>query len=433
MRAARGPSSRAAPFLAFSPARDGPSAVPIRTPSPGPPIDTLIWVAFIALILGLLALDLGVFHREPKAQSLMEALAWSGFWIALAMAFNGLVYFLYENGWVGGRLAITRDVSGREAALEFFAGYVLEKSLSLDNIFVIALIFTHFGVPLIYQHRVLFWGVCGALVMRGVMIGLGAELIERFDWTTYVFGSLLLITAVRLMVVQHDNIDPSRNIIVRMFRRVIPVTDTFHGQHFTIVQNGRRIATPLFVALVMVESADLLFAVDSVPAVFAITSDPFLVYSSNVFAILGLRSLYFALAPLLDHFRFLRPSLVLILAFVGVKMLALHVTHIPAGTSVIIIMSILLTGLVASIVVPVPSPLRSPVEAERPSLMRVTLETALRSVVLAVGGTVILFGAMLLFVPGVGWFVITAGLSVLATQFVWARTLLTRVSARRKG
>jgi tellurite resistance protein TerC len=396
-------------------------------------IDIAIWVAFIALILALLALDLGVFHREAKAQSLLEALAWSGFWITLAMAFNGFVYFLYENNWVGGGFTFPVDVSGREAALEFFAGYVLEKSLSLDNIFVIALIFTHFGVPLKYQHRVLFWGVCGALVMRGAMIGLGAELIRTFSWTTYVFGGLLLVTAVRLMVVQHDNIDPSRNFIVRAFRRVIPVTDEFHDQHFTVVQAGKRVATPLFVALVMVESADLLFAVDSVPAVFAVTNDPFLVYSSNVFAILGLRSLYFALAPLLEHFRFLRPSLVLILAFVGFKMIALHVAHIPVGTSVMIIMGILVAGLVASVVVPVPSPLRSPVQSERAGLMRVTLETAIRSVVLAVGGTVILFGTMLLFLPGVGWFVITAGLSVLATQFVWAGNLLSRVMERRKS
>jgi tellurite resistance protein TerC len=363
----------------------------------------------------------------------MEALAWSGFWITLAMAFNGFVYFLYESNVVGGGLAFPEDVGGRQAALEFFAGYVLEKSLSLDNIFIIALIFTHFGVPLKYQHRVLFWGVCGALVMRGAMIGAGTELIHRFEWTTYVFGGLLLITAVRLMVVQHDNIDPSRNVIVRAFRRVIPVTDDFHEQHFTVVEAGRRVATPLFVALVMVESADLLFAVDSVPAVFAVTSDPFLVYSSNVFAILGLRSLYFALAPLLEHFRFLRPSLVLILAFVGFKMIALRVADIPVGTSVLIIMGILATGLVASVVVPVPSPLRSPVHTERAGLMRVTLETAIRSVVLAVGGTVILFGTMLLFLPGVGWFVITAGLSVLATQFVWAGNLLSRVMERRKS
>jgi tellurite resistance protein TerC len=362
----------------------------------------------------------------------VEALAWSGFWITLAVAFNGFIYYAYENNWVGGGLSFPEDVDGREAALQYFAGYVLEKSLSLDNIFVIALIFSHFGVPLAYQHRVLFWGVCGALVMRGVMIGAGAQLIQNFSWTTYVFGGLLLVTAVRLMVVQHDNIDPSRNIIVRAFRTVVPVTDQFHGQRFTVVEAGKRVATPLFVALVMVESADLLFAVDSVPAVFAVTSDPFLVYSSNVFAILGLRSLYFALAPLLEQFRFLRPSLVLILAFVGIKMLALHVVHIPAGTSVVIIMGVLVAGVVASVVVPVPSPLRSPVQSERERLMRVTLETAIRSVVLAVGGTVILFGAILLFLPGVGWFVITAGLSVLATQFVWARNLLSRVAERRR-
>ena len=349
------------------------------------------------------------------------------------MAFNGVVYFLYENNWVGGGLAFPEDISGRAAALEYFTGYTLEKSLSLDNIFVIALIFSHFRIPLAYQHRVLFWGVCGALVMRGIMIGLGAELLHRFSWTTYIFGGLLLLTAARLMVVQHDNIDPSRNLFVRVVRKFVPITDELHGQRFWVVENGKRAATPLLVTLLMVESADLLFAVDSVPAIFAITDDAFLVYSSNVFAVLGLRSLYFALAPLLEHFRFLRPSLVLILAFVGFKMLTLNHADISITASLIVILGVLVTGVLASVVVPSPGAdsLRSPVAHDRESLMRVTIQIAWRSIVLAVGGTVILFGVLLLVLPGVGIVLITTGLSVLATQFVWARSLLQRVAERR--
>jgi tellurite resistance protein TerC len=397
------------------------------------PIEAAVWIGFVVFILALLALDLGVFHREAKAQGFLEALAWSGFWITLAMAFNGVVYFLYENNWVGGGLTFPEDISGRAAALEYFAGYTLEKSLSLDNIFVIALIFSHFRIPLAYQHRVLFWGVCGALVMRGIMIGLGAELLHRFSWTTYIFGGLLLLTAARLMVVQHDNIDPSRNLFVRVVRNFVPITDELHGQRFWVVENGKRAATPLLVTLLMVESADLLFAVDSVPAIFAITDDAFLVYSSNVFAVLGLRSLYFALAPLLEHFRFLRPSLVLILAFVGFKMLTLNHADISITASLIVILGVLVTGVLASVVVPSPGAdsLRSPVAHDRESLMRVTIQIAWRSIVLAVGGTVILFGVLLLVLPGVGIVLITTGLSVLATQFVWARSLLQRVAERR--
>ncbi|NNF14246.1 MAG: TerC family protein [Gemmatimonadetes bacterium] len=392
----------------------------------GQTIEIAVWAGFISLILALLALDLGVFHREHRAQRLVEALAWSGFWIALALAFVGVVYFLYENNWVGGGLAFPQDIDGRTAALEFFAGYVLEKSLSLDNIFVIALIFSHLRIPLKYQHRVLFWGVCGALIMRGIMIAVGAELVHRFFWTTYLFGGILLLTAARLMVVRHDNIDPSQNPFVKALGRVMPITDEVRDERFTVVENGKRFATPLLVALLMVESADLLFAVDSVPAIFAITSDPFLVYSSNVFAVLGLRSLYFALAPLLEHFRFLRPSLVLILAFVGFKMLMLHHAEIPLMASLIVIGGILAVGVLASVVVPPPGPepLRSPVESERERLMRISLETARRSIVLVVGATMLLIGTALKVVPGVGVVILGGGASLLATQFVWARRML---------
>jgi len=374
----------------------------------------------------LLALDLGVFHRESKAPSFLEATSWSAFWISLGLGFSGVVYFLYENNVVGGGLAFPADVSGRTAALEYFTGYLLEKSLSLDNIFVIALIFSHFRIPLAYQHRVLFWGVCGALILRGIMIAVGAELIHRFAWMSYVFGGILLVTAVRMMVVRHDSLDPSRSPFVRIFGRFVPTTDELHGEHFTVLKDGRRFATPLLVTLLMVESADLLFAVDSVPAIFAITSDPFLVYSSNVFAILGLRSLYFALAPALEHFRYLRPSLVLILAFVGIKMLTLHHVEFPVTVSLGVIGGILTAGVFASVVAPHPVRVQSPVEAERDRLMRVTLATARRSIVLIVGGTLLLCGALLSFVPGLGTVVITAGLSLLATQFVWARRMLAR-------
>ena len=266
------------------------------------------------------------------------------------------------------------------------------------------------------------------MIMRGIMIAIGAELIHRFSWTTYVFGAILLLTAARLMIVRHDNIDPSRNLFVRAVRRFLPVTDGLRGQRFTVMEAGRRMATPLMVALLMVESADLLFAVDSVPAIFAITDDPFLVYSSNVFAVLGLRSLYFALAPLLEKFRYLRPSLVLILAFVGFKMLTLHHAEIPITASLIVIAGILGAGVFASIVVPPPegNGLVSPVEDERARLMRVTLETARLSIVLVIGGTLMLIGTALKLIPGVGVVVVAAGVSVLATQFVWARNLLER-------
>ena len=390
---------------------------------------TIVWIGFIALILSLLALDLGVFHRKAHAPTLMEALAWSGFWIALSIAFAGVVYYLYDSNWAGGGLAFGH-ADGREAALAFLTGYVLEKSLSLDNVFVIALIFSHFKVPLAYQHRVLFWGVLGALVMRGAMIALGATLIDNFSWMTYVFGGILLVTATRMMIVRHDNLDPSRDPMVRMTRRFVPVTDGMRDDKFWVIENGVRMATPLFVVLVMVESTDLLFAVDSIPAIFAVTSDPFIVYTSNVFAILGLLSLYFALEPLLEHFRFLRPSLVLILAFVGIKMLLHSAVHIPVSASLLVIAGILVAGIVASVVVPVTTkPLRSPLEGEREQLLQVSLKIATRVIVLVFGGTVVAFGTVALVLPVVGKFVITAGLSVLATQFLWARRLL--VKARR--
>jgi tellurite resistance protein TerC len=274
--------------------------------------------------------------------------------------------------------------------------------------------------------------VLGALVMRGGMIAVGATLLEAFGWMTYVFGGLLLLTAMRMMVVHHDNLEPDRGLAVRMLARLMPVTSELHGEKFFVVRDGVRYATPLFTVLLMVESTDLLFAVDSIPAVFAVTEDPFIVYTSNVFAILGLRSLYFALAPLLQYFRYLRPSLVLILAFVGVKMLLGHQVHIPISASLAVIGGILVTGVLASVVVPIePSPpLRSPVEGEMKRLLRLSRRIAERTVALVVGGTIVAFGTLALVIPGLGTLIITLGLSVLATQYMWAKRFLAK--ARHK-
>jgi tellurite resistance protein TerC len=389
----------------------------------------LLWASFIALILALLALDLGVFHRKDHAPTLAEALAWSGFWISLALAFTGAVYFLYENNWIGVGLAFPEDVSGADASLAYITGYILEKSLSLDNIFIIALIFSHFRIPLALQHRVLFWGVLGALVMRGVMIGAGAALIQRFTWMTYVFGGLLLFTAARMLVVHHDSMEPDKSPVVQLARRFFPVTEGLRDGHFTVVEGGRRMITPLLLVLLMVESTDLLFAVDSVPAIFAITSDPFLIYTSNVFAILGLRSLYFALAPLLSRFRFLKSSLVFVLAFVGVKMLLAHSEPIPVPVSLSVILGILGVGVVASVAFPESDAVqvRSHLEVELQGLHRVTAGGAKRAIILVLGGSLLVLGTFWLVLPGPGILTLGVGLWLVGSQLLWARRLLRRV------
>lgn len=307
------------------------------------------WTGFIVLILLLLALDLGVFNRKAHVVSIKEALGWSAFWISLGLLFSVFIYFGYENHWFG--LGNTVDViggkinDGSSATIKYLTGYVIEKSLSVDNIFVIAMIFGFLAVPPMYQHRVLFWGIIGALVLRGIMIGVGAQLIARYHWILYIFGAFLIFTAIKMLVIkEHD--DPAQNIVVRWLKKMYPVTDRYHGEFFTVragdqrshlaatpgaeilpdpaverAKPGTLMLTPLAIALVLVETTDLIFAVDSIPAIFAITADPFLVFTSNVFAILGLRSLYFALAGLIDKFRFLKISLAIILAMVGLKML----------------------------------------------------------------------------------------------------------------
>ena len=286
----------------------------------------ILYAGFIVFILLLLALDLGVFNRTAHVIKVPEALKWSAMWISIGVAFSGFVYAGYENHWFG--LGVGAHASdGYEAVGSYLTGFVVEKALAVDNIFVIAMLFTMLKVPPLHQHRVLFWGIVGALLMRGAMIAVGAALIAKFTWILYVFGGFLVLTGVK-MLFSHDDNDPKDSFIVRTVRRILPVTNEFHGgQFFVRLSNGARRGTPLLLALVLVELSDVLFAVDSIPAVFAVTTDPFLVFTSNVFAILGLRSLFFALAGMMERFKYLGTALAFVLIVIGVKMLAHHWLH----------------------------------------------------------------------------------------------------------
>ena len=343
------------------------------------------WVIFIGFVFVMLALDLGVFHRKSHVIGVKEAMGWSAFWISLGLSFSVLVYFAYDAHWFG--LGMARDVvdghinTGRLAATKYLTGYVVEKSLSVDNIFVIAMVFGSLAVPPRYQHRVLFWGILGALLMRGAMIGIGATLVQNFHWILYLFGGFLILTGLKMLFVKEKEEHPENNPLVGWIGKHLPITKNIHGQHFLVkaggkwaqeaaepgqekvpdpvadaAPTGKWLFTPLAIALVLVEVTDLIFAVDSIPAIFAITTDPFLVFTSNVFAILGLRSLYFALAGMIANFKYLKPSLSLILLVVGIKMLAAKWLKLWLGDSfnlVIlgVILGILATGVITSLIV----------------------------------------------------------------------------------
>jgi tellurite resistance protein TerC len=296
-------------------------------------VDLWAWPAFVGLILLLLALDLFVFHREAHEVSFREATKFSIFWIALGLAFGGLIFW-----WLG-----------PEAGGQYLAGYLIEKSLAVDNVFVFALIFAYFAVPAKYQHRVLFWGVLGALVFRAAFIAGGAALLENFHWMIYVFGGFLVFTGVKMALHRNQEMHPERNPALRVFKRLVPTTNEYHGQKLTVRKAGKRFATPLLAVLVLVETTDIIFAVDSIPAIFAVTSDPFLVFTSNAFAILGLRALYFMLAGLIDRFVYLKIGLSLVLVFVGAKMLLADVWHIPIWASLSIIALTITISIVASL------------------------------------------------------------------------------------
>jgi tellurite resistance protein TerC len=302
------------------------------------------WAGFILCILFFLALDLGVFHRQSHVVKFKEALAWSLVWVTLSLLFAAGLYF----------------ARGNTEAVEFVTGYIIELSLSMDNVFVIALIFTFFRVPPQYQHRVLFWGILGALLMRGAMILAGAALIQRFQWTLYLFGAFLIFTGIKMLITDDEGVEPEKNPVIRLARKIFPVSDRLHGEKFIVRVNGRMLLTTLALVLIMVETTDLIFALDSIPAIFAVTTKPFIVFTSNVFAILGLRSLYFVLAGMIEYFRYLKIGLSVVLVFIGGKMLLAphgggaepHLwfqLEIPTGTSLLVVGGIIATSILLSI------------------------------------------------------------------------------------
>jgi TerC family integral membrane protein len=295
-----------------------------------------LWLGFTAFIVAMLALDLGVLHRDAHEVSVKEAAVWSVVWVALSLAFACGLYFL----------------AGHEYALQFITGYLIEKALSVDNVFVFLVVFSFFKVPSRLQHRVLFWGIFGALVMRAAFIFAGAAVIARFEWIMYFFGALLVFTGYKMLRSGGEEMQPEELTAYRLFRRFVPSTDTFRDDHFFVRENGRTLATPLAAVLIVIESSDLMFAVDSIPAIFAVTRDPFLVYTSNVFAILGLRAMFFLLAGVMDKFAYLKIGLALVLSYVGIKMLIIEYLHIPPGISLLVVAAIIGGSIAWSLLLP---------------------------------------------------------------------------------
>jgi len=308
----------------------------------------VVWGGFFCLFLGLLACDLRIMHRQAEVASVRQALGSTLLWVGVALSFTLVVYGLYEYHWLAFQAGPGVD-GGADAVVQFITGYLLEWSLSVDNIFVMVLIFAYLKIPTLYQYRVLFWGIVGAIVLRGVMIVTGTALLRHFDWMYYVFGAILLVSALRMLREDEEEQDFASSFPARLVRRFLPVTDDLARARFFVRREGRLFATPLFVALIVVELTDVLFAVDSIPAILAVTRDPFLVFTSNALAILGLRSLYFAVAGLMKMFRYLRYSVVLILAFVGVKMLLVGHLHVPNAVSLAIVIGTLGVGVIASL------------------------------------------------------------------------------------
>ncbi|MGE3109636.1 MAG: TerC/Alx family metal homeostasis membrane protein [Phycisphaerales bacterium] len=446
-----------------------------------------IWAGFVLFVLVMLALDLYVINRKPHAIRTAEALRWTGVTIVLALGFAAVVHYLYLHGYQTDPLEVmdstaeATDLSrvAWRATVEYLTGWVLEYSLSLDNIFVILLIFRYFRVPQEHQHRVLFWGILGALVMRGVMIGGVSELIKHFEWILYLFGGFLIYTSVKLLFTKEEGVEPEKNIFVRLARRLLPVTKSYHGARFFVragaesdagpdsaaresgagsmeakpargvrVTPVRLAMTPLFIVLLVVETTDVVFAVDSIPAIFGITRDPFLVFTSNVFAILGLRSLYFALAAVMDHFRYLKTSLVFVLGFIGVKMVLETYSHggsadgererlIPTTVSLAIILGILAAGAIASMFASKRERARvreqAPVEDIGEAAV-LAYRNGRKVVVLVFGVTLLALSIPIGLLPGPGGIAVAlGGLALLATEFIWARRLLKNLKVRTQS
>lgn len=308
----------------------------------------LVWIIFIACVLVFLALDLGVFHREEHVIKSKEAGIWTAIWVTIALSFSGVIYWLFSSGLMENPTNLTPN----GAVLKYVTGYLIELSLSVDNVFVIAVIFSAFKIPAIYQHRVLFWGIIGAILFRALMILFGVALITKFEWIIYVFGIFLLYTAFKMLKSDDTEFNPKNSFVFKQLKKLYPVTTTINGHDFFVRKMGVRAATPLFVSLIIIELTDILFALDSIPAILAITADPFIVFSSNILAILGLRSMYFLISRMLEKFRFINYSLVVILAFVGLKMLFSHYIDLPEWVSLAVISISLVSGILASLYIP---------------------------------------------------------------------------------
>lgn len=310
----------------------------------------IVWGIFILIILGLLVLDLGVLNKNQHEVKTKEALTWTAVWVSLALLFNVVVYYAYQYN-IMDVVTNSPDIkNGKDAVLKFFTGYLIEESLSMDNVFVIAMLFSYFNIPAKYQHRVLFWGIMGALVFRGLMIVLGTALVHQFAWIMYIFGGLLVFSALKMLFGGDSEFDADKNFAVKAIRKFYPVSKELDGGNFFTVKDGIKMATPLFVILIVIETTDIIFAVDSIPAIFAVTTDPFIVFTSNVFAILGLRSLYFVLASFMNKFAYLKYSLVVLLLFIGIKMLIVDFVHLSIPLSLGIIVVILGVGVIASLI-----------------------------------------------------------------------------------
>lgn len=386
----------------------------------------LMWLGFFTFIAMMIALDMKVFHRKARIISIRESLAWTFFWFTLALAFTMAVYEFYNLNWFGDGFEVGLRQSGYDAALQFLTGFLIEKSLSVDLIIIIALIFSYYGIPLAFQFHLLYWSVIAALVLRGIMIAGGSLLINRFHWSVYLLGILLIVTAVKLLIVRHDNLVPERNILVMLARRLFPGTPNIRGEQFFERVDGRWAMTPLFLVFLVIQSANFLFSIDAIPAIFAVTWDPFIVFTANAFAVLGLIPLYFTLACYLDRLQYFKMSLVFVLTFVAVKMFLMSTYHFPTSMSLAVIGGFLLVGTVASFFSQRrdTAPLLSPVDDELSQLAWVTLRQAWRVIILIIGASVVLVGIAMIVLPGPAFIVIPMGLGILATEFVWARRLL---------
>lgn len=378
----------------------------------------IYFIGFVLLVIGLLALDLGVFHRSDKVLSARSALLWTFFWVAIAVIFGVFIYVIYDHHWLGIGFSDNSPKTGADAAIAYFTAYIIEKSLSIDNIFVIAVIFEYFRVPPKYQHRVLFWGIIGVLLMRGIMIIVGINAIARWEFITYILGAFLILTSIRMMIIQQDKLKPEKNFILRTVNKIMPVTHQFYGHSFLVKINGRITATPLFLALLLIESTDLFFAIDSIPAVLAITLDPFIVFTSNIFAILGMRSLYFALASLMDRFRYLKQSLIFILAFVGVKMILAHYVKIDALLSLWVIVGILIIGGLASLLSAFEEKIL--LEDKKRSLLFYVFLTIALITVLGVGILMVIY-------PTLSFIMMAAGIFAIGLLFVFVKILIKKL------